>query len=84
MNSFTALINLETAKSNLNFNPNVSGSVECVIINHSDKETEWYCSHYEAMMMGSKPSVKKVKIINKYNAGDVDGNLMYHHFRINK
>jgi hypothetical protein len=77
-------INMETSKYKLDFNPNVSGSVTCVVTSQSGKEEEWYCSHYDAMKISSKPSVKSVKVIDKYDAGNIEGVLLYRYFQLQK
>jgi hypothetical protein len=67
----------EKVKVNLEFNPQLSGSIEAVVTTQSDKKCDYYMSEYAMLMFGSKPHIKSIDIVNKYPAGNAAGVSIY-------
>ncbi|MBC8427974.1 MAG: hypothetical protein H8D94_00725 [Candidatus Pelagibacter sp.] len=66
---------------NLNFNPKLNGSVEATVTTHSDKSLVYYMSDTSMMMLSSKPNIKSIKVINKYDANTPGGINAFNEFK---
>lgn len=72
-------------KVDLEFNPRLSGSIEAVVTTQSNKSKEYYSSEYSMLMLGSKPHIKSIKVVNKYPADCAVGiNTYNEYYQLNK
>jgi len=74
---------MKKTKTILNFNPSLSGSIEATVTTQSDKVENYFMSDTESMLMSSKPSIKSIKIINRYEANSEDGIEIYNLYKCN-
>jgi len=74
---------MKKTKTILNFNPSLSGSIEATVTTQSDKVENYFMSDTESMLMSSKPSIKSIKIINRYEANSEDGIEIYNLYKNN-
>jgi len=52
-----------------NFNPMVNDSVRATVTSHSGKSVEYFMSGSNMMAESAKPSVKSIKVTERYVAG---------------
>ena len=76
-------IEMKKTKTILNFNPSLSGSIEATVTTQSDKVENYFMSDTESMLMSSKPSIKSIKVINRYEANSEDGIEIYNLYKNN-
>jgi len=74
---------MKKTKTILNFNPSLSGSIEATVTTQSDKVENYFMSDTESMLMSSKPSIKSIKVINRYEANSEDGIEIYNLYKCN-
>jgi len=66
---------------NLNFNPRLSGSIEAMVTNHSEKSIEYYMSDTDIMTLSSKPHIKSINVVSRYDANTDGGITAYNKFK---
>jgi len=74
---------MSKVKTILNFNPSLSGSIEATITTQSNKVENYFMSDTESMLMSSKPSIKSIKVINRYGANSEEGIEIYNLYKCN-